>query len=49
MAPLSVLLQGAALLVAAAAMVALEGFLHWEQKVQLITNTLNINAALMLL
>lgn len=39
MAPLSVLFQGAALLVAAAAMVALEGLLHCEQEFQLGTKT----------
>lgn len=38
MAPLSVLFKGAALLVAAAAVVALEGFLYCEQQFQLITN-----------
>lgn len=39
MAALSVLLEGAALLVAATAVVALEGLLYCEQEFQLITNT----------
>lgn len=39
MASLSVLFEGAALLVAATAVVALEGLLYCEQEFQLITNT----------
>ncbi len=39
MAPLSVLFEGASLLVAATAVVALEGLLYCEQEFQLIPNT----------
>lgn len=41
MAPLSVLVEGAPLLVAAAAVVALEGLLYCEQEFQLITKYIN--------
>lgn len=43
MAPLSVFFKGAALLVTATAVVALEGLLYCEQEFQLITKTWNIN------
>lgn len=39
MAPLSVLFEGASLLVAATAVVALEGLLYCEREFQLISNT----------
>lgn len=43
MAPLSVLLEGAALLVTATAVVAFEGFFHCEQELKLNMNTWNVH------